>query len=106
VAATRSRRGKMTHSRPRLRERVATQHCPAAAPRSPEVHANVLQVGHRERLAELFGMIAHRSTVLLNLKDHGLAVGNLADLVIIDAQTQAEAVATMKVRGPTPERSC
>jgi hypothetical protein len=91
----------MTQSRPRLRERVATQHCPAAVPRSPEVHANVLQVGHRERLAELFGMIAHRSTVLLILKDHGLAVGNPVDLVFIDARTQAEAVVTMKVRGWT-----
>ena len=31
------------------------------------------------------------------------AVGNPAEIVIIDARTQAEAVATMKVSGPTPD---
>ena len=40
-------------------------------------------------------MITHRSAALLNLKDYGLEVGNPADLVIIDAASEAEAVATV-----------
>ena len=63
--------------------------------RMANLHANILQVGQPERLAELFGMITHRSAMLMNHKDYGLAVGNLADLVIIDALSPAEAVATV-----------
>jgi cytosine/creatinine deaminase len=63
--------------------------------RMANLHANILQVGDREGLAELFGMITHRSAALMNLKDYGLEVGNPADLVIIDAKTEAEAVATV-----------
>jgi len=63
--------------------------------RMANLHANVLQVGDRARLTELFGMISHRSAALMNLKDYGLTVGNPADLVVIDAKTPAEAVATV-----------
>jgi cytosine deaminase len=63
--------------------------------RMTNLHANILQVGQPDRLADLFAMITHRSARLMNLKDYGLAVGNPADLVIIDAGTPAEAVATI-----------
>jgi cytosine deaminase len=63
--------------------------------RMANLHANILQVGEPGRLAELFAMITHRSARLMNLKDYGLAVGNPADLVVIDARTPAEAVATV-----------
>jgi cytosine deaminase len=63
--------------------------------RMTNLHANILQVGQPDRLADLFAMITHRSARLMNLKDYGLAVGNPADLVIIDARTPAEAVATI-----------
>jgi cytosine/creatinine deaminase len=63
--------------------------------RMANLHANILQVGQPERLAELFAMISDRSARLMNLEDYGLAVGNPADVVIIDAQTPAEAVATV-----------
>jgi cytosine deaminase len=63
--------------------------------RMANLHANVLQVGDRERLTELFAMISQRSARLMNLRDYGLAVGNPADLVIIDAPTPAMAVATV-----------
>jgi cytosine deaminase len=59
------------------------------------LHANILQVGQSERLNEVFAMITDRSARLMNCKDYGLAVGNPADVVIIDAQTPAEAVATV-----------
>jgi len=63
--------------------------------RMANLHANVLQVAQPERLGELFGMITHRSARLMNLRNYGLSVGNPADLVVIDAQTPAEAVATV-----------
>jgi cytosine deaminase len=63
--------------------------------RMANLHANILQVSQPERLADLFGMITHRSARLMNLKDYGLAPGNPADLVVIDAHTPAEAVATV-----------
>jgi cytosine/creatinine deaminase len=63
--------------------------------RMANLHANILQVGDRERLTDLFGMITHRSAALMNLRDYGLEVGNPADLVIIDAESEADAVATV-----------
>src|SRR5262245_54569147 len=63
--------------------------------RIANLHANILQVGDPERLAELFAMISHRSAALMNLRDYGLEVGNPADLVIIDAESDAEAIATV-----------
>jgi cytosine deaminase len=61
--------------------------------RMANLHANILQVGQNERLAELFAMITHRSARLMNLDDYGIGVGNPADVVVIDARTHAEAVA-------------
>ena len=63
--------------------------------RMANLHANILQVGDPERLAELFAMISNRSAALMNLKDYGLRLGNPADLVIIDAKSPAEAVASV-----------
>jgi cytosine deaminase len=63
--------------------------------RMANLHANILQVGQPERLAELFSMITDRSARLMNLEDYGLAVGNPADLVVIDAPTPAMAVAAI-----------
>jgi len=62
--------------------------------RMANMHANVLQVGQPERLTELFSMISDRSARLINAKDYGVAVGNPADITMIDARSPAEAVAT------------
>ena len=62
--------------------------------RMTNLHANVLQVGDNERLAELFSMISDRSARLMNLKDYGIKVGSQAEVTVIDAKTPAEAVAT------------
>ena len=40
------------------------------------LHANILQIGQPERMAELFAMISERSARLMNLGDYGLKVGN------------------------------
>jgi cytosine deaminase len=62
--------------------------------RMANMHANVLQVGQPDRLAELFAMISERSARLMNLKDYGIKVDHAADVTIVDAQSPAEAVAT------------
>jgi cytosine deaminase len=64
--------------------------------RMANLHANVLQVGHDARIAECFEMLTTRSARLMNLKDYGIAVGNPADVVIIDAQSPKQAVAELR----------
>ena len=60
------------------------------------LHANVLQVSHDARITECFEMLTTRSARLMNLKDYGIAVGNPADVVIIDAQSGKQAVAELR----------
>ena len=64
--------------------------------RIANLHANILQVVGAKRLRELFLMLSEHSARLLNLKDYGLAVGNPADIVIIDAATPEQAVAEIR----------
>jgi cytosine/creatinine deaminase len=61
--------------------------------RMANLYANTVQVSHEERLGECFRMLTSRSARLLNLADYGIAVGNPADLVVIDAASPAAAVA-------------
>ena len=64
--------------------------------RMANLQANVLQVGRRDGLAECFRMISERSARLLNLQDYGIAPGNPADVVVIDAESPAQAVAELR----------
>ena len=41
-------------------------------------------------------MLTERSARLLNLKDYGLAVGNPADIVVIDAASPEQAIAEIR----------
>jgi len=61
--------------------------------RMANLYANVLLVDRPAQLRECFEMLTGRSARLMNLKDYGFAVGNPADVVIIDAQTPEQAVA-------------
>ena len=61
--------------------------------RMANLYANVLQVDRPARLRDCFQMLTGRSARLMNLKDYGFAIGNPADVVIIDAQTPEQAVA-------------
>jgi cytosine deaminase len=62
--------------------------------RMANMHANVLQVGQPDRLADLFSMISDRSARLINAKDYGIKVGSQAEVAVVDAKSPAEAVAT------------
>lgn len=61
--------------------------------RMANLQANVCQIGHPRRLRDCFDMCTERSARLMNLKDYGIAVGNPADIVVIDAMTPEQAVA-------------
>jgi cytosine deaminase len=64
--------------------------------RMANLHANVLQLATPAQLRELFMMLTERSARLLNLKDYGLAEGNPADFVVIDAATPEQAIAEIR----------
>ncbi len=64
--------------------------------RIANLQANVLQIGTPEGLRECFAMLTDRSARLLNLADYGIAVGNPADLVILDATSPEAAVAELR----------
>jgi cytosine deaminase len=61
--------------------------------RIANLYANVVQLDRPAQLRECFRMLTERSARLLNLRDYGLAVGNPADVVIIDAQSPEQAIA-------------
>jgi cytosine deaminase len=64
--------------------------------RMANLHANVLQAGQAEQLQEIFAMLTERSARLLNLPDYGFRVGNPADIVVIDAESPAQAIAEIR----------
>jgi len=61
--------------------------------RMANLYANVLQLDRPAQLRECFNMLTERSARLLNLHDYGLAVGRMADIVILDAQSPEQAIA-------------
>ncbi len=71
----------------------ATPYGDCSLMRIANLYANVLQVDRPAQLRECFEMVTTRSAQLLNFKDYGFAVGNPADVVILNAQTPEQAVA-------------
>ena len=65
--------------------------------RIANLYANVVQRGNEDELAECFEMLTRRSARLLRRDDYGIEVGRPADLVVWDARSPAEAVATVAV---------
>ena len=63
--------------------------------RMANLYANICQVGQRDAKIECFEMVTRRSARLLGLKDHGVAVGNPADCVVLDCPDRESAVAEL-----------
>ena len=63
--------------------------------RIANLYANVVQRGNEEELAECFEMLTRRSVRLIRCEDYGIVVGRPADLVVWNARSAAEAVATI-----------
>jgi len=64
--------------------------------RMANLHANVLQVAQLDELADCFRMITDRSARILNLDNYGVAVGNPADIVVIDSPSPDKVVAEVR----------
>jgi len=63
--------------------------------RMANLYANTVQRGGAEELAECFEMVSQRPARLLGLEDYGVAVGKPADLVLWDAASPDQAIATV-----------
>ena len=63
--------------------------------RIANLYANVVQRGTTEDLSECFAMLTDRPARILRKDDYGIALGNPADLVVWNAKTPAEVIATV-----------
>ena len=63
--------------------------------RIANLYANVAQTGRPDELQACFDMVTTLSARLMNLKDYGIAVGNLADIVVLDCADPVSAVAEL-----------
>ncbi len=73
----------------------ATPFGDASLLRMANLQANVTHRGEPEELREAFAMLTTRAARLLGLGDYGIAVGQPADIVVLDAPTPAAAVAEL-----------
>jgi cytosine deaminase len=63
--------------------------------RIANLYANVAQTGRADELQACFDMVTALPARLMNLKDYGIAVGNPADIVVLDCADPASAVAEL-----------
>jgi cytosine deaminase len=63
--------------------------------RMANLYANIAYVGKRTDMRACFDMITRRPARLMRLQDYGLAVGNTADLVVLDAIDPEMAIAEL-----------
>lgn len=63
--------------------------------RIANLYANVVQRGTAEDLAECFALLTTRPARILRLEDYGIVRGNPADLVVWNAHSPAEVIATV-----------
>ena len=61
--------------------------------RMANLYANVVQAGTPGDLAACFDLVTAQPARLMNLADYGIAVGNPADLVVLDSADPAMAIA-------------
>ena len=63
--------------------------------RMGNLYANITQVGSPSGMATCFEMLTGSSARLLNLKDYGISQGLPANLVVLDCQSRAQAIAEL-----------
>jgi cytosine deaminase len=56
------------------------------------LYANIAQLGSADALEAVFGMITRQPAALLGKRPYGLEAGAPADIVVLDAVSEAEAV--------------
>jgi cytosine/creatinine deaminase len=65
--------------------------------RMANLYANIGQIGTRGGLRQCLDMVTHRAARLMRLEDYGIAVGNPADLVVLNCPTGVAAVQELAV---------
>ncbi|MEH2682933.1 amidohydrolase family protein [Rhizobium leguminosarum bv. viciae] len=63
--------------------------------RIANLYANIAQIGTTDGLDGVFAMITAQAATLLGIKGYGIAIGSGADVVLFDAPSAADAVATI-----------
>jgi cytosine deaminase len=63
--------------------------------RIANLYANIAQTGRPDELQACFDMVTTLAARLMNLKDYGIAVGNPADIVVLDCTDPGSAVAEL-----------
>ena len=63
--------------------------------RIANMYANVVQRGTAEDLSECFALVSSRPARILRRNDYGIALGNPADLIVWNAKSPAEVIATV-----------
>lgn len=63
--------------------------------RMANLYANVAQIGTADGFDGVFAMITTQAATLLGKKAYGIAIGSAADIVLFDAPSAADAVATI-----------
>jgi cytosine deaminase len=63
--------------------------------RMANLYANIAQLGRPEELRAYLEMVTSLPAKLMNLGDYGIAVGNPADIVVLDCTDPASAVAEL-----------
>jgi cytosine/creatinine deaminase len=63
--------------------------------RMANLYANVARLGRPKDIAECLDMVTTWPAKLMNLADYGIAVGNSADLVVLDCRDRTSAVAEL-----------
>ncbi|NKK02661.1 amidohydrolase family protein [Rhizobium leguminosarum bv. viciae] len=63
--------------------------------RMANLYANIAQIGTTDGLDGVFAMITAQAATLLGIKGYGIAIGSGADVVLFDARSAADAVATI-----------
>jgi cytosine deaminase len=57
------------------------------------LYANVAQAGSAQELAGCFDLVTQQPARLMNLDGYGIAIGNPADLIVLDCGDPAMAIA-------------
>lgn len=64
--------------------------------RAGNLQANIAQRAEPEDLAAVFSMLTDAPARLMNLPDYGIAVGNPADIVLLDAESASQTIAELR----------
>jgi cytosine deaminase len=63
--------------------------------RMANLYANIAQIGSTHELAACFDLVTTQPAKLMNLRDYGVAIGNPADLIVLDCHDAAQAIAEL-----------